>query len=345
MAEPAKRRRPANPLLADAFDIERALQDGIPPTTWHGTPRLWVKGYQHSLVGPSEVGKTVMMSDLAARMALKRRPIGLDVPEEDELDDDVRMLYLDAENSQRDVVRRFGLMEYEFTGQLRERLFYRSFPDIAPLNTPDGAGRVIDFIETKRVNFVVADTLSKFIDGNENDPGPYTDFAKHLLNHLRKNGITSVWFDHTGHTGTRARGSSAKKDNLDAGWRMELRERNPTTGISKIELTPDKNRSGALTSRIWLTRHGAPLPYIRHEFSTRATASDVEVTEDMIAGAREPMALKKKRLRALLEANEDHVRGLDTVNKVRAWAKEEGVGFTATKMNEVIVDFLHQVED
>ena len=212
------------------------------------------------------------MSDLAARMALKEAPIGLSTPDGDDCDDDVRMLYLDAENSQRDVVRRFGLMEYEYNGELRKRLFYRSFPDIAPLNTLEGAGRVIDFIEAKRINFVVADTLSKFIDGNENDPGPYTDFAKNLLNYLRKSSITSVWFDHTGHVEKqRARGSSAKKDNLDAGWQMELKDRNPRTGISKIEMTPGKNRSGALAPRLWVTRHGAPLPYVRHEFSTRAS--------------------------------------------------------------------------
>lgn len=335
-------RRHRNPLVADSFDIERALAQGVPPTKWHGTPRLWVKGYQHSLVGPSEVGKTVMMSDLAALMALRRRPVGLSVPDGDDYDDDVRMLYLDAENSQRDVVRRFGLLQYEYDGELSKRLFYKSFPDIAPLNTPEGAGRVIDFIETKRINFVVADTLSKFIDGNENDPGPYTDFAKNLLNHLRKNEITSVWFDHTGHSEKRARGSSAKKDNLDAGWQMELKSRDPQSGISKIELTPAKNRSGALAPRIWLTRHGAPLDYLRHEFSVRKPAT--EVTEDVIAGAREPVAIKRRRLLALLTANEEHVRELAGANKIRAWAKREGISFTDSKMNEVIVEFLTPVE-
>ncbi|MGV0070024.1 AAA family ATPase [Mycobacterium colombiense] len=331
-----------NPLYADDFDIERALAEGIPPTKWHGAPCLWVKGYQHSLVGPSEVGKTLLMSDLAARMALRKLPVGLSVPDGDDCDDDVRMLYLDAENSQRDVVRRFGLMQYEYNGELRKRLFYRSFPDISPLNSPEGAGRVIEFIETKRINFVVADTLSKFIDGNENDPGPYTEFSKHLLNYFRKREITSVWFDHTGHVEKRARGSSAKKDNWDAGWRLELKERNASTGISKIEMTPDKNRSGALAPRLWVTRYGAPLPYIRHEFSMRMP--EREVTEDVIANAQEPMHVKKKHLRELLVANEDHVRTLGGVNKIRAWAKEQGASFTVTKMNEVIVDFLTPVE-
>nr|WP_313774171.1 AAA family ATPase [Mycobacterium sp.] len=335
---PEVNRRPRNPLVADSFDIERALAEGIPPTTWHGTPQLWVKGYQHSLVGPSEVGKSIMMSDLAALMALKRLPTGLSVPDGDEYDDDVRMLYLDAENSQRDVVRRFGLMQYEFNGELSKRLFYKSFPDLPPLNTPEGAGRVIEYIETKHINFVVADTLSKFIDGNENDPGPYTDFAKNLLNYLRKNEITSVWFDHTGHVEKRARGSSAKKDNFDAGWRMELKSRDAKTGISKLDLTPDKNRSGALAPRIWLTRHGAPLDYIRHEFSTHNPAP--EVTEDQIASSQEPLDMKQKRLRKLLDSNEEHVRGLGTVNKIRGWVKDQGISFTDGKMNLVIREFL-----
>lgn len=335
---PETNRRHRNPLVADSFDIERALAEGIPPTTWHGTPQLWVKGYQHSLVGPSEVGKSIMMSDLAALMALKRLPAGLSVPDGDEYDDDVRMLYLDAENSQRDVVRRFGLMQYEFNGELSKRLFYKSFPDLPPLNTPEGAGRVIEYIETKHINFVVADTLSKFIDGNENDPGPYTDFAKNLLNYLRKNEITSVWFDHTGHVEKRARGSSAKKDNFDAGWRMDLKSRDAKSGISKLDLTPDKNRSGALAPRIWLTRHGAPLDYIRHEFSTHNPAP--EVTEDHIASSQEPLDMKQKRLRKLLESNEEHVRGLGTVNKIRGWVKDQGISFTDGKMNLVIREFL-----
>lgn len=343
MTRSGERRR--NPLLADDFDIERAITEGIPPTTWHGTPRLWIKGYQHSLVGPSEAGKSLLMCDLAAHMALKRSPAGLDVPDGDELDDDVRMLYLDAENSQRDVVRRFGLIEddeHPYDGELTKRLFYRSFPDIAPLNTFEGAGRVIEFIEAKRVNFVVADTLSKFIEGSENDSGPYTDLANNLLNYLRKKQITSVWFDHTGHVGTRARGASAKKDNWDAGWQMEVKERNPDSGISKIELTPDKNRSGGLAPRVWVTRHGAPLPYIKHEFATSAPV--VEITEDVLAGAREPMAMKTKRLRHLLEANEEHVRELHSANKIRAWAKAQGVSFTDSKMNQIIIEFLNPVE-
>jgi len=57
-------------------------------------------------------------------------------------------------------------------------------------------------------------------------------------------------------------------------------------------MTPDKNRSGALVPRLWVTRHGAPLPYIRHEFSMRA--SELVVTEDVIAGARESMDKKRK---------------------------------------------------
>ncbi|ETB34084.1 hypothetical protein N602_28950 [Mycobacterium avium subsp. hominissuis 10-5606] len=338
---PETNRRHRNPLVADSFDIERALAEGIPPTTWHGTPQLWVKGYQHSLVGPSEVGKSIMMSELAALMALKRLPAGLSVPEGDDYDDDVRMLYLDAENSQRDVIRRFGLMKYEFNGELSKRLFYKSFPDIRPLNTPEGAGLVIDFIEAKRINFLVVDTLSKFIDGNENDPGPYTELARHLLNHLRKHEITSVWFDHTGHVEKRARGSSAKKDNFDAGWRMDLKSRDAKTGISRLEMTPDKNRSGALAPRVWVTRHGAPLDYIGHEFSTHSAAADV--TEDQIASSQEPLEMKQKRLRKLLESNEDHVRGLATMNKIRLWAKAQGLSFTDGKMNVVIRDFLREV--
>ena len=41
MRETVTARRSSNPLYADDFDIEQALEQGIPPTTWHGSPCLW----------------------------------------------------------------------------------------------------------------------------------------------------------------------------------------------------------------------------------------------------------------------------------------------------------------
>ncbi|WP_104151062.1 AAA family ATPase [Mycobacterium intracellulare] len=327
-------RQRANPLLKP-FDVPKLLEKGVPPVRWHGVPGLFLKGYQGAFNGSSESGKTILKMDLAVHMTARIMPIGLPgVPEGDELDDDVRLLYIDWENPPRLTLQRFGLIfkdlvdnrgeDFDPARIFEKKLFYRPFPNIAALNTPEGAGRVLDFIDTKRINFVIIDTLSKATEGDENNSGSYTDLANYLLKDLRAAGITSVWGDHLGHADKRARGSSAKKDNWDFGWNVDAKKRNRDSGITEIKLVSDaKNRSGDLPSELWVTRHGKPLPYIRHEWEGATELDGEAKVIDM--GKEPPQSVKVKQL---LREHKAYVltlrhRGKPSVTQIREWLKKE----------------------
>lgn len=346
MRETATGRRSSNPLF-QSFNVPDLLAEGIPATKWHGAPGLFVRGFQHAINGSSEAGKTLLKMDLAVHMAAKIMPMGLPAaPESDVLDDDVRLLYVDFENPPRLTLQRFGYIfkdlannrneDFDAAAVFEKKLFYRPFPAIGALNTREGADKVLEFIDAKRINFLMVDTLSKVIDGDENSVGAYTDLANYLLKELRANSVTSVWGDHMGHVEKRARGSSGKKDNWDAGWNVEAGKRNVDTGITELTLTSGaKNRSGDLPPELWVTRHGKPLPYIRHVWEGAGT----EPNEIDVANAVEPQSVKVKRL---LRDNEGHVltlthRGKPSVKQIRDWLKDEhGVTLRDSTVNDLI---------
>ncbi|SLJ09412.1 AAA family ATPase [Mycobacteroides abscessus] len=364
----SKRRRSLNP-LDEKFDIARLLADGIPPVEWHGAPGFSPKGHQIQLIAGSESGKSILQLDLAVQLAAGMTPLGLDVPPGDTITEGpIRVLYIDLENPRRLSVQRVGRIVTDLNRRLTEQgrdeldlaklidprdarrggLFYRPFPDIGALNDQGGAQMLVDFMERRNINYLMVDTLSKAVVGNENDSQTYTDLAAYVLTYLRDQAATSIWGDHTGHDKTRARGSSAKRDNFDGAWAVTSVTRDRLTpGVATLFLSSQsehggKNRTGDLPKALRITRHGKPsFEYIRHQFDfENMPDTGDEPTEEMVAGAREPMALKKTRLRTLLGENEDHVRGLGTVNKIRTWARGQGVGFNVVKMNEVITDFL-----
>lgn len=340
-----------NPLLKP-WNVPELLESGVPPVQWHGAPGLFLRGFVHAFNGSAESGKTLLKMDLAVHMTARIMPIGLPgVPEGDELDDDVRLLYIDFENPPRLTLQRFGLIFNDLVENRKEdfdpakvfekKLFYRPFPNLDPLNTREGAEKVIDFIDTKRINFLIVDTLSKCVEGDENSVGTYTELANHLLKDLRANRVTSVWGDHMGHENKRARGSSGKKDNLDLGWNVEARKRNVDSGITEIKLTSGgaKNRSGDLPPELWVTRHGKPLPYIRHVWERSARP---DLTEDKLSNAGEPP--QSVKVKQLLRDNKDYVltlrhRGKPSITQIRDWLKgEHKVTLRDGTVNELIKD-------
>lgn len=324
----------ANPLF-ESFDIRNLLADGIPPTEWHGVPNLFVKGHQIALNAGSESGKSVLALSLAIHMALREPIPGLELPEGDTVDDAVRILYLDKENPVKTTLRRIALIGLDVGEE--DGLFYRPFPDIDPLNTEAGAQQVIEFIEANRINFVIIDTQSKFVEGDENSSAVFTELANHLFTYLRKNSITSLTLDHFGKD-HRLRGSSAKKDNYDDMWELVVKSRPNKDGVAKLELHSEKNRIGVLPDKVYITRTGHPQPRIAHEF--HLGREDVDLTGEDLANAPEmPVSEKIKVLRRLLNDanNAAKIKELKTVNKIREWViNEHDLSFTRAKMNTVI---------
>lgn len=328
-----------NPLF-ESWDIKDLLMNGIPPVEWIGIPRVFVKGHQVALNAGSESGKSMLAVYLAVHMIHGIVPNGLPTPEGDTVHDgDVRILFLDKENPMRTTLGRFGMIE---GGHISESqgLFYRPFPDIDALNTYEGAQQVLQFVETYQINFVVIDTQSKFVDGDENSSATFTELASVLFSEFRKRGITSLTLDHFGKDNS-LRGSSAKKDNYDDMWDLVVvKPRDKMTGVAKLELRPTKDRTGVLPERIFITRTGRPQPTIVHEFSLERDHADI-TGEDLENAPDMPLSEKMNRLTRLLDANPDKVNELGSVNLLREWViKEHNLSFTRTKMNAVIKPFV-----
>jgi hypothetical protein len=262
-----------NPLFF-ALEPWDMIDNGIPGVVWHGAPGLFVSGCMNYVNADSEAGKSGMSLDLSVHMTLGIDITGLELPnpDSDELRSDVRLLYLDYENPPQIVMNRFRLIGHRFTEV--DGYFYRAFPQIAPLNTSKGAGQVLEFIDAAEINFLVCDSLSKIVEGDPNQDATYTTLATHLLNPLRERTVTGLFLDNFGHFDkTRARGSSAKKDNMDFGWNLEMGKRG-RKGVTRGVLKEAKNRNGSLPEFVNVTRFGKPQDRLEHKFAILPAFSD-----------------------------------------------------------------------
>ena len=80
---------------------------------------------------------------------------------------------------------------------------------------------LLAYATAERDDLVVIDTLSRVTEGPENDSDTYRNLYRHTWLPLKRAGIAAVRLDHTGHEGTRARGSSAKGDDVDVVWLLK----------------------------------------------------------------------------------------------------------------------------
>ncbi|SLH43748.1 RecA-superfamily ATPases implicated in signal transduction [Mycobacteroides abscessus subsp. massiliense] len=316
---------PDNPLFATAIDIRELVKDGVPPVKWHGAPRIFAKGHVTAVIGGGGSGKSGLMQELAALMVLKAPIEGLALPENDQLDDDVRLLYLDFENPLDVTEGRYARMKYD-VGE-SDGLYYNSFPNIEPANTALGAEQILEYVEYHGINFVMIDTMSKTAEGRENDSETYTALARHLYTPCRRRGITLVILDHTGISGDRARGSSGKRDNVDHTLELTVLRRNKETGITQLQLRSDKDRSGDLDGA-YITRYGKPGPEYRHVFSLEKPG----VTGADILDAKGPDDIP-----ALIAENIADFEGKPSVNQIRKWLSDKHhIGGSPNKLNPII---------
>ena len=196
-----------------------------------------------SFFGPGKIGKSLFMLELAASVATGRDFLGHPTTK-------VRVLYVDRENDPRSEVRerleKMGFIEEE----LKDNLLFLSYPTIGDLDTKSGAATLIDWVDKHNIDFVIVDTISRFIAGKENDNDTYFDLYKLTELELKKRGVTFLRIDHTGlETDGRARGASAKEQDVDITWSMvrtkngsfKLRSKCHRMFIEVNELTLTKN--------------------------------------------------------------------------------------------------------
>ena len=178
---------------------------------------LFARRRAHSLYAGAKTGKSYLV--LAACAALATGRAFLDHPAGGPVD----VLYVDYEMTLEDL--RDRLSEYGYgAGDDLSHLHYALLPSLPPLDTEEGGLALLEAAQAVGAQFVVIDTLSRSVAGDENSADTMRAFYRHTGLLLKQNGIGWMRLDHAGKDGGKAlgaRGTSAKNDDVDIVVRLE----------------------------------------------------------------------------------------------------------------------------
>ena len=161
-----------------------------------------------------KVGKSLLMLEIAVAVSRGTIVLGV-VPDRAR-----RVLYVDFENDPRGDVRT-RLQDMGMTPDDLAGLAYLSFPALAGLDSAEGGAQLLAAIAEYDVEVVVIDTVSRSVDGAENDNDTWLNFYRHTGVALKRAGVALMRLDHSGKDETKGqRGGSAKAGDVDAVWRL-----------------------------------------------------------------------------------------------------------------------------
>lgn len=236
------------------------LDFGLQPIDWSALdevataepliPDLLNSGESGSLVAQAGAGKSLLMLDIAVALALGKSVLGTPAR------DPVTVMYIDMENPQAELadrLRRMGHVPADLSGH---PLYYFSFPNLPPLDADNGGRTLALEAEKYDPQLIVLDTISRLVEGKEDSADTWRNLYNHTMVPLRRQGRTVLRLDHQGHDSSRgARGSSAKRDDVDVAWIMK-RSGNDVT------LTRDKGRGLSHPEKVMLRRHATPTRHL-----------------------------------------------------------------------------------
>jgi len=232
----------------DATPEERAdaetawVNENLPVLDWHKlwadeTTEEWIiepllaRRRLVALYSAPKVGKSLLMLEIAAAIATGREVIGTTPPAP------IRTLYVDFENDPRgDIRERLQAMGY--TPNDLDNLQYLSYPNLGKLDTERGARELVAAVKALKCEVVVIDTVSRSIEGDENENDTWLAFYRHTGLALKRAEIALIRLDHSGKDEKRGqRGGSAKSGDVDAVWRMS-----PSDTADHFDLTCEAQR-------------------------------------------------------------------------------------------------------
>jgi AAA domain len=245
---------PAAHLRYPTIDWHRAFERLPEDVDWL-VPDFLVRGLLYALISPAKAGKSLLMQDVAAALATGRSALGHPAQ------GPMHVLYVDHENSRDDLTERLGDMGYG--PEDLANLHYLSFPAMPPLDRADGGQDLAEVAEHYRAELVIIDTVSRVVAGEENSADTYRNFYRHALVPLKAARRTVVRLDHRGNDPavTRARGSSAKADDIDVAW--QLGQSPGPNGEAYVTLKLERQRGNAHPDMIRVLRDINPR--LRHD--------------------------------------------------------------------------------
>lgn len=251
-------------------DAEEIVRERFPSLDWAAafktdlTKVEWLtgqfveRGQQVSLVGDGKVGKSLFALDWAIRAVAGRSFLG------DSRHDPIRIVYLDRENSLRDVVTRaqaLGAQPEDLSS-----LLYKQFPQFSgTLDESDRAAKeLVALALYHEADLVLLDTVSRFIGGKESDADTWLQLYQRVHVQLKAAGIAAVRLDHFGKDAERgARGSSAKNQDVDAVWELSRVgspevsvENGVETILTNLKLARTHTRTGLGEDLFTIVRRG-----------------------------------------------------------------------------------------
>jgi hypothetical protein len=262
--------------VAEAW--EDFARDRLPILDWHA---LWADETEEewiiepllparrlvALYSAPKVGKSLLLLEVAAAVAAGNREcLGV------QLGPGRVVLYIDFENDPKaDVRERLTAMGYgpDNLGNLR----YLSFPTLAGLDSPRGADELMAAVHYHGAEVVVIDTVSRAIDGEENENDTWLSFYRNTGLRMKQAQVALIRLDHAGKDETKGqRGGSAKAGDVDAVWRMSK------IADTTLKLECEMNRMPVVEKV--LTLHREETPDLRHRVDAKGAVAAFHVQLD-----------------------------------------------------------------
>lgn len=206
----------------------------------------------HVLYSDEGLGKSLITLEICAGLAAGTSVLGFPAR------DPVRILYFDHENSVLgDVVPRLRSMGFE--AESLTNLIYASFPEMAPLDLEEGGFQLEKALDSVKPDFVVIDTISRAIDGEENSNSTWLKFYMIAGLQFKRRGLGYRRLDHIGKvTGQGMRGGSATKSDVDLVWRLKANKK-----LTNFRLTNEKSRASLISEVVEVRRNTQP--FLSHQ--------------------------------------------------------------------------------
>ena len=243
----AEEAEPARDVIsrANILDWEVLFNEEPEPEDWY-VPGVICSGRGHSLYSDAGLGKSLLMREVAACLASGKETLGF--PSREPL----KVLYLDYENNPQNDIKS-SLVDMGFDASELANLKVASFPDFAFFDTDEGAAQFIELVDKIDPKFIVIDTVSRVVEGDENANDTWNKFYKLTGMHIKKRGIAYVRLDHEGKNASAgARGGSAKRGDVDIVWHYTRKK------DGNFRLTCEKSRGPIENDWVNIERFTSP---------------------------------------------------------------------------------------
>lgn len=221
------------------------------------------RGRSVAIYSPAKTGKSLLTLEIAAAIATGRPVLG-NPPREPQ-----PVLYVDIENSTADITDRLTNLGYG--PEELDQLHYLSFPNLPTLDSAAGGRHLTALAAHYQPALVIIDTVSRVIEGSENDADTFAALYRHALAPLKGMGIAVIRLDHSGKDLERGqRGSSAKNADVDAVWLLVKQS------DTALYLKREMSRTNHGVPLIELRRRPDPL---RHELLAGGTGLPPKVEQ------------------------------------------------------------------